>query len=421
MFKFIHVADIHLDSPLRGLSRYEGAPEQEVRQAARRALENLVSIAKEESVKFVLIAGDLYDGDWKDHNTGLFFAKQMSELRKDDIKVFIISGNHDAQSVISKSLVMPDNVYLFSERHAESQYLEDIGAVIHGQGFSSKAIKADLSAQYPSAISGFYNIGLLHTSLTGREGHDNYAPCSVDSLLAKGFDYWALGHVHTREKVSEDVPIWFPGNIQGRHIRETGPKGCLLVTVDDDKTTSIDFHELDVVRWNKFDIDITKAENYNDCLEAFRDRLSYLLPNCKGKLIAIRVNFIGESAAHEIISSSPERILNDIRALANDYGEGTVWIEKVVVSSRPSVNGGLLFADDSPMGELVSVIDSFQDDEESVVELNRELSQLLIKLPPELREGEESLRLDDPDTINAAIRHARSILFARLQRLEREA
>ena len=152
MIKFIHASDIHLDSPLRGLSRYEGAPEEEIRQATRRALENLVVLAQEAEVNFVLFVGDLYDGNWKDHNTGLFFAKQMSELRKADIKVFIVSGNHDAQSVITKSLKLPENVFQFSTKHPETQHLDDIGVAIHGQGFPTKAVTSDLSSHYPPVI-----------------------------------------------------------------------------------------------------------------------------------------------------------------------------------------------------------------------------------------------------------------------------
>ena len=223
--KFIHAADIHLDSPLRGLERYEGAPVDEIRQATRRALENLVSLAVESEVDFVLLVGDLYDGDWRDHNTGLFFAKQMSEFRKAGIKVFLIAGNHDAQNVMTKSLRLPDNVHQLNTSKPETVRLEELGVAIHGQGFRTKAVTKNLAMDYPAAIPHVFNIGLLHTSVTGREGHDNYAPCTPTNLVDLNYDYWALGHVHTRECLSEDPPIHFPGNVQGRHIREAGPKG----------------------------------------------------------------------------------------------------------------------------------------------------------------------------------------------------
>jgi DNA repair exonuclease SbcCD nuclease subunit len=125
--KFIHAADIHLDSPLRGLERYDGAPSDEMRSATRKALENLVRLGIEEQVAFVLIAGDVYDGDWKDYNTGLFFARQMARLREADIKVFLIRGNHDAASQITRELTLPENVYEFPARKAETVLLEPLG------------------------------------------------------------------------------------------------------------------------------------------------------------------------------------------------------------------------------------------------------------------------------------------------------
>src|SRR4051812_29910913 len=108
--KFVHAADLHLDSPLRGLDRYEGAPVEQLRGATRRALENLVALCLSEKADFLLLAGDLYDGGWKDYRTGLFFAAQMSRLRAADIPVFFVRGNHDAESNITRSLRLPENV-----------------------------------------------------------------------------------------------------------------------------------------------------------------------------------------------------------------------------------------------------------------------------------------------------------------------
>ena len=163
MFRFLHAADIHLDSPLRGLHRYEGAPQEEIRHAARRALANLVDLALKESAAFVLIAGDLYDGNWKDHRTGLFFVSQMVRLRAAGISVFLIAGNHDAANRMTRSLPLPENVRMFDHRKAETVKIESLGVAIHGQSFAAQAIMEDLSAAYPPAIGGLLNIGLLHT------------------------------------------------------------------------------------------------------------------------------------------------------------------------------------------------------------------------------------------------------------------
>src|SRR5262249_21567667 len=156
MFKFLHAADIHLDSPLQGLERYEGAPLEQIRQATRRALENLVRLALDEQVAFVLIAGDLYHGDWKDYNTGLFLVKQMNRLREANIPVFLIAGNHDAANKMTRTLRLPENVTLLSSEWPETCVLEDIGVAIHGQGFAAAAVTEDLSERYPHAKRGYF-------------------------------------------------------------------------------------------------------------------------------------------------------------------------------------------------------------------------------------------------------------------------
>src|SRR5690606_7156287 len=184
---------------LRGLERYDGAPVDQLRGATRRAFENLVELAIDEEVAFVLLAGDLYDGTWRDYNTGLFFGPQMSRLRDAGIGAYMVLGNHDAESRMTKQLRLPDTVHRFRPKQAETRIDEERGVAIHGQSFHRPDESADLSAGYPEPVPGMLNIGLLHTCAEGREGHGRYAPTTVENLVSKGYDYWALGHVHRRE------------------------------------------------------------------------------------------------------------------------------------------------------------------------------------------------------------------------------
>ncbi|HET9931307.1 MAG TPA: DNA repair exonuclease, partial [Polyangiaceae bacterium] len=249
--KFVHAADLHIDSPLRGLERYQGAPVEIIRGATRRAVEHLVDLCLEEGVKLLVLCGDLYDGDWKDYSTGLFFCQQMARLREADVVVAWIRGNHDAASRLTQHLRPTDNVHELS--HARPITLEreidGVSVALHGQGFSKAKVTEDLTDRYPAPVSGAFNLGLLHTALDGREGHDAYAPCRVESLINKGYDYWALGHVHQREQVNREPWIIFPGNLQGRHARETGKKGATLVTVSGGRVTEVEARALDEVRW----------------------------------------------------------------------------------------------------------------------------------------------------------------------------
>ena len=172
-FSFIHAADIHLDSPLAGLSAYEGAPVELLRSAPRAAFSNLIDEAIRERVDFMVIAGDLYDGAWKDFNTGLFFSGEMGRLKRDEIPVFIAHGNHDAESELTKQLTLPDNVTVFSTRKAESKPLEHLGVVLHGQSFRDAKTEENLAVAYPPAVPDCFNIGVLHTAV---EGHAEHAP-----------------------------------------------------------------------------------------------------------------------------------------------------------------------------------------------------------------------------------------------------
>lgn len=233
-FQFIHTGDIHLDSPLKGLSGHEGFAAEQIRMATRIAFEQLVTQAIDGQVAFVVIAGDLYDGDWRDFQTGLFFVRQMGRLRAANIPVFVLHGNHDAESQITKKLTLPDNVQVFSYRMPQTFKLADQRVALHGQSFRMQAVTENLAAAYPPPVKGFFNIGVLHTALGGVNGpHENYAPCTLEELVNKGYDYWALAHVHQGGVLHNNPHVVFCGNLQGRHIREAGPKSAQLITVRD--------------------------------------------------------------------------------------------------------------------------------------------------------------------------------------------
>ncbi|MBI3325328.1 MAG: DNA repair exonuclease [Nitrospinae bacterium] len=414
MFKFIHAADIHLDSPLRGLDQYEGAPVEQIRGATRQALENLVELAIAEQVGFVLIAGDLYDGDWKDYNTGLFFAAQMSKLREAGIRAFLLAGNHDAASQLTKHLRLPDNIKMLSDKQPESVVLDEFGVALHGQGFYRQAVTEDLSAVYPPRVPYLFNIGLLHTSVDGREGHASYAPCSVDGLLSKGYDYWALGHVHKREILHKDPWILFPGNIQGRHVRETGPKGCTLVAVQDGQVLAAEHQDLDVLRWCVCEVDASGAHTGEEVLERVGSALERELAGSAGHPLAVRVRLIGSCRAHSQLSSNVERWTNELRATATDLSSGALWIEKVKVQTRTEADLEEMLGRDDALGGLLRAIRPLDADDQLVMALADEFRDLYRKLPPELRAGEEAIDLESPETLHQAIEDAKHLLLARL-------
>lgn len=336
MFRFLHAADIHIDSPLIGLDAYEGAPVDLLRGATRRAFENLVDLALDEAVDFVVIAGDLYDGDWRDFSTGLFFTRQMARLREAAIPVYVIAGNHDAASVLTRRLDPPDNVHFFSTRQAETQELEKLPVAIHGRGFPHRQVPENLVPDYPPPRSGCFNIGLLHTSLAGAPGHATYAPCSLTDLTGKGYDYWALGHVHQPQVLAQNPWVVFPGNLQGRHVRETGPRGCQLITVNDAlEVVDAEHRSLDIVRWARLEVDLTGVEEPSAALASVDDALTRALDDAGGRLLATRLVLAGHTHLHGDLTRSLPAWRAECLARAQITGGDRVWIEELELATAP--------------------------------------------------------------------------------------
>lgn len=403
LIKFLHAADLHLDSPLRMLERYEGAPVDELRLTTRRALTNLVDLAISERVHFVVIAGDLYDGDWKDYNTGFFFIKEMTRLRDANIPVIMIAGNHDAASKMTKSLRLPDHVRFLRADKPETISLDEFGVAIHGQSFARQAVMEDLSQAYPEPIRGLFNIGLLHTCAEGKEGHAAYAPCKVEGLKRRGYDYWALGHIHKREIIHDDPLIIFPGNTQGRHIRETGPKGCMLVTVNDRGDAAAEFHSLAVARWEMLNVNVTPDDREEELFERIQAGVGALSHEVAGMTTVFRMNVEGESAS---LDGDMEQWLSEIRSQATQLSGGSLWVESV--KWRVRLPDAFASSDDGgPIHLLLRELDGIRANSEEWSDLlqSASIAEFMRRLPPEFRAtdgagdelGEQWLReaLDD--------------------------
>jgi len=414
MFKFIHAADIHLDSPLRGLSRYESAPVNAIRDACRRAFKNLVDLAIEKKVAFVLLAGDLYDGDWKDYSTGIFLSRQMGRLNQHDIQVFCVAGNHDAANRMTKALDTPSNMKIFSAGKVETVKLKEFPAAIHGRSFKTRHVDENLAAGFCEAEKGVFNIGLLHTSLDGREGHANYAPCSLDDLISKGYQYWALGHIHKQEIVFENPFIVFSGCIQGRHIRECGPKGCVVVTVEDETVKKIEAIPLDVLRWTQIEIDLTDIEERRDVLEKIRETIEKKQTSAEDRPLAMRIKLVGATKLSDQLAAFPEKFEQQIKALGAEIAGDTLWIERVENKTQGKYDLETALADDNALGKLLKSIISTPDDIDQIDGLADKLAELRQKVPPQAFGADTMLDLNDGQTIKRITQEAKKMLIGRM-------
>jgi len=416
--KFIHCADIHLDTPLQGLAQYPGAPANEIRNATRRAFERVLSTAISERVDFVIVAGDLYDTGLKSFESALFFNKQMARLKNAGIGVYLIYGNHDAASKLIKQIRPPSNVHVF--RASEAQTFRDDGlrVAIHGQSFATPEVTEDLAAKYPPPIPGFFNIGVLHTNLAGISEHANYAPCSLETLKNKGYQYWALGHVHNRQILCTDPYIIYPGNIQGRHGKEQGEKSCELVTVSDAGAISIETISTSVVPWFQTDIDASGCRTAEEVYEKLRLGLEAMLSQSRERVTAVRLRILGTTDAHGELSRDLEQVRHEAISIATECGKGLFWVERVEVSTSARLNRDELLNRDDPIGEVVRILASLRQDPAALASWSA-IAELHKKLPDELANGPEAIKLDVA-VLSAAIDEAEGVLLSRLSGLEAE-
>ena len=416
--KFLHAADIHLDSPLQKLATYQHAPVDRIRDASRAALAAMVDLAIDQQVDAVLVAGDLYDGNWSDHNTGLQFVRQAARLIDNKIPVLVIRGNHDAASVITTSLQLPPNPdgssIMIDAEATETREIEAAGLIVHARSFAHRVQATNLAIDYGKPVGGMTNVGMLHTSLTGAEGHDTYSPTTAEFLTDKGYDYWALGHVHIRHdhRIGGGPPIVFPGNLQGRHIRETGPKGCMIVDVDASHRCRPTFHPLGDVRWERCVVDAGSLGDADEVVSRVADWLEDQMGDAR-ELLIVRVEVTGTSDLDAKLRGAAVGTHADLQAHAVAVSDGRVWLEDYKVRTRRPVSksGGV---GEGPMRSIAAAVASMIADPEIGAAIGEELKSLSQKLPPELTGDDSPVRPQDGGWVAELIDEAAGELSQRL-------
>jgi DNA repair exonuclease SbcCD nuclease subunit len=268
-------------------------------------------------------------------------------------------------------------------------------------------VPENLVKDYPAAVQGKFNVGLLHTSLTGRPGHDPYSPCSEADLREKGYGYWALGHIHQPEVVSKDPWIVFAGNCQGRHARETGPRGCRLVTVDDSLSVqSVDWQTLDVVRWQELTVDLSGVENDSEALRRVGEAMDNAVIAAEGRLVAARIVITGTTSLHGSLHRDVQRWRAELLAKAQDQGAEAIWIERIEVSTAPVYDVAQLVERDALTKIVVESLDQAHNE---LGTLPTEIQEMLGVLPPEVRREVEAEWSEDQRS--AVLNDVRAIIL----------
>lgn len=393
-FSFLHAADLHLGSPLLGLGFKDAGLARQFAAASRQAFSGLVTFAIEKSVAFVIIAGDCFDGDWKDSSIGLFFNRELARLDRAKIPVFLLKGNHDAESIISKNPTWPQNVKQFPAKKAETFYLEEIKVALHGRSFHERAAKENYAQSYPSPKPGWFDIGVLHTSCEGNSSHAVYAPCTIADMSLRNYDYWALGHVHAFEILNRDPAIVYSGNLQGRSVRECGPKGAVFVEVEDSAIASITHVPFDQARFGKIAIDVTGAVTFPDILSGLAAAIQSEAVRAEGRPLALRIELFGQSALHRKLKANANDFAVEVQAEADRQREN-IFLEKLVLStSELSVRNP---RDEASSLDLAAMLNELLDDPALHKNAGEIYKQVLDKMPESARDMLDGTGSESPD------------------------
>ena len=380
--RFVHAADLHLDSPFRGIRNEAPAHVADALSIATfDAYRNIITLCLQEQVDALLVAGDIYDGADRSLRAQLRFVDGLAQLEKAGIRSFICHGNHDPLDGWEARLDLPEGCVRFGPEVAGFPVFPDEPerATVCGVSYPTREVRANLTPRFAGAGSGQgFNIGLLHANVGGNLDHDSYAPCSVADLADTGLDYWALGHVHTRQTMRErDPTIVYPGNPQGRHPNEPGARGVYLVEVDDHGAAHLDFRPMDLVRWETLSLDIGPLDTEQDLLDAVNSLAEEALANADGRSVVARLELVGRGHLHRDLRTGDS--VEAIREQLNDQYDGRgawLWCEGIRLATAPPVDRELALLREDFVGDLVRLSGELRETGEAVGEVRRLLQPL---------------------------------------------
>lgn len=341
-FSFVHAADLHLDSPFTGITAQSDEIGKVLYTATFKAFENLLDLCIEKRVDFLLLSGDVYDSADRSLRAQLCFRDGLARLSASGIQSFIVHGNHDPLDGWSSSIDWPDGVHIFSGDEVESIFFTKAGeqtAVINGISYAHQDEQRNLARHFQRSNNRLFHIGLLHCNAEHNKEHAQYAPCDLDDLKDTGMDYWALGHVHKRDILSESPLIVYSGNTQGRNIRETGERGCYLVNVDSMGHPHLEFHPIDAARWHLRNISIDALSTINELDDTLSELCCSMRDESNGLPVFARIILSGRGKLYDELRIA--EAIHELAERAREQGlseSPIVWVEKIESACRPDID-----------------------------------------------------------------------------------
>lgn len=367
-FRFLHTADLHLGTPFRGLLKnMQESFAKQITAAADDVAKRIVDIAIEHHVDFVTLAGDSFDVQ----DVGMYIQfelmRQFERLEAQKIPVYMTHGNHDPL-IANRFLRWPANVHVFDavpanlpqEYQVPSTVLqldEATRVQISGFSYGSQAMFTPMASYFRRLPDVDFALGLYHGAI-GQDGeHANYCSAKPDDLMKCGFDFWGLGHIHKPMVIREQNPvILYPGNPQGRHIRESGVRGTSLIDVASSKLVQVTFLPVSSIIWNKIEVSVDGC----DTMEAIRSRVIHTIAQyirSQSVSSVIRVVVRGQTEAHSEMNEAAFRLLLEDEAQARHW---PIYIEQVELRIAPVVDERVLIHSDSYVGSVLRTISSFE-------------------------------------------------------------
>ncbi|MGA9288947.1 MAG: DNA repair exonuclease [Anaerobacillus sp.] len=333
---FLHCADLHLDRPFTGANSLPTTIHEFVKDSAYRSLCRIVDLAISENVDFVLFAGDLYDSSYRSLKTQMTLLHELQRLDDAGIESYLTHGNHDALDGEWVDLTWPESSHFFGAEVEAIPFNRNnmTLAYIHSFSYPTRHVNMKMTDFYHRMDEESFQIGMLHGNLEGQKEHSSYAPFTINELVEKNFDYWALGHIHQRAELIAEPPIVYSGNIQGAHRKERGAKGCYVVRLSE-VDSSLTFHQTSDVTWQRPVIDIGSCETMQELLQLCEDHLKHDSYNTGGHLIELEL--IGRSHLHtELLQEEKlEDLLQTLQLNRDVDTREFIWPYKLSLKSRP--------------------------------------------------------------------------------------
>jgi len=402
-WRFVHAADLHLDSPFVGLKNYQEKLARDLMAATFTAFRRIVDLCLDREAEFLLLAGDLFDGPGRSLKAQLFLRRELARLAAAGIETFIVHGNHDHLGGKSVTLSWPDGVHVFPAGQVEMAEVRRQGATlarIYGLSHAGPAEPDNLARKFPAPEDGPLAIGLLHANLDRNSEHEDYAPCALADLTSLNYDYWALGHIHRPGIRREAQPaVVYAGNPQGRHVKEAGPRGCYLVEVDG-RQTRPQFHPTGVIGWDEAGVDISALENLDQVLQTLEQTLEERRPGVPQQGLILRLALVGRGPVHREfqVPGTVEDILEQLRE-AGQSREPWVWVERLDAATAPAWDLAALSRGTDLVATLLGQLAQARESREIAPEIGK-LLQPLYHQPLAHRYLSPVASIDKPDLLD---------------------